>query len=162
MTPILRVALTAMLAFTTLAYAAPRAFADDEAGSALTGTPAPSDDPVSGYYGNTTVCRGKYNWCHYWWNADHTYIDFGIHWGPRGDKGDRPSFRMEEGKWFLAKEGRTVGNICRLLAPDEEILLTNCTLGQTNDFLGKHVGDVWVFPERDGSDEMNWILRGHQ
>ena len=145
-----------------LAGTTQQALADDEAGSALTGSVAPSDDPVSGYYGNTVVCRGAENWCHYWWNADHTYIDFGIHWGARGDKGARPAFRMEEGTWFLAKEGRTVGSMCRMLNPDTEVLLSNCTIGQNGDPLGKHVGIMWVAPERDGSDEVHYMLRGHQ
>ena len=108
-----------------LCLGAPPVVADDEAGSAVTAKIPSTDDPVAGYYGNTAVCRGEYNWCHYWWNPDHTYVAFGIHWGPRGDKGDKPSFRMEEGKWFVAKEGRTAGNICRILAPDEEILLSS-------------------------------------
>ncbi len=136
--------------------------ADDEAGAAMTAPYAKTNDPVSGYYNNTAVCRGANNWCHYWWNPDHTFIAFGIHWGPRGDKGDKPSFWMGEGKWFLAAEGRKYGNICRIPAPDEEILLTNCTLGQSNDFLNRHVGDVWAMPERDGSAELNWLLHGHQ
>src|SRR5262249_17978737 len=136
-----RNALAALLVGATLQSA----LADDQAGAALTGSREDFADPVQGYYGNTVACRGAGNWCHYWWNADHTYIAFGIHWGARGNKGEKPSFRMEEGTWFLAPEGRTKGQgtMCRILAPDKEVLLSNCTIGQNGDPFNHRVGDMW-------------------
>lgn len=117
----------------------------------IVGDVAMSEDPMTGYYGNTVLCQGASWECHAWFNPDHRFLLFSV---DQQSDGSRPLRGLEGTYWLEKLQGAYF--MCFLF--DQRPIAPICH----SPFNFEKLGDQWQTVLPNGSREIKRLVAGHQ